>query len=787
MIININQMIQMTQMTQMQAYSQSIYKCPRLEISARVPAHQITDKIRYTRGEIKDNLDFAKLKTESFIYQNEVFVQFLKDSKNKTFVTLPDFYLEEVKQVCDIYGGIYDIIIDNIKYTISLYFYEFKNPELITKSLIENKSFNLIFKQTNMIEDNILDMDYHSYRMAQFMKILTTPKFYDLTYESNPMCKTPLYRYQRHNIANLLKIHHNGIPIRFNNNLITYFGNGIIYDFVKNTFIVEDDITAHLIKGGIIMDDAGTGKTLQFIIYILEVIMNTSTLDQNDGEKIMIMVPDEDIKKHWKKEFEKHILIQLEDLPIIITTTSEFRKYDTYKKADRAYLEKIKIIIVDEIHTLWKSNSDILDKLIRMNITHRWGLSATPFITEESLFNIMKFITGMNFHNQRIQNIPRIQIEFMKVFFKNTKANTADEYPWPTINFHDLKLTFDKTQQDLYDTEAKSKNGTYNLRLLACQVELMFGQDCSKQITPKELKQYATKHYETIYKEELEKLENLVVQLENIHKNKDKFEQHEYITRFSHYEKLIKNQEVVVVAKQTAYNYIVQASKNITNAIQNAVENASENSTENMDCDDNCPICMNPHESPIAYFKKCAHYFCKSCVDILFSQISLNYDVQSNISCPMCRQSNSKDDILIVSDKCEITYSPKIREIINIITQSSDRFIIFTQFHKLIDNLIIVLQRCGIDVVKYSEYKTMNEKNAKVILLSSEENAAGIDLTEFNNVIVFEPFEDSTYCKEIYWQLVGRVHRNGQTKPVSVYRLIMMGTIEEMIYAKFLE
>jgi SNF2 family DNA or RNA helicase len=81
----------------------------------------------------------------------------------------------------------------------------------------------------------------------------------------------------------------------------------------------------------------------------------------------------------------------------------------------------------------------------------------------------------------------------------------------------------------------------------------------------------------------------------------------------------------------------------------------------------------------------------------------------------------------------------------------------------------------------------MNEKNAKVILLSSEENAAGIDLTEFNNVIVFEPFEDSTYCKEIYWQLVGRVHRNGQTKPVSVYRLIMMGTIEEIIYAKFLE
>lgn len=757
----------------------SIYKCPRLEIKPDIPFHKMTDKIRYTRGEIKDKLNFSQLKMEEYIYKNENLVQFLK---NKTFIPLPDYYSDEIKSVCDIYGGIYDIIVDDIKYTVSLYFYEFKNPELITKTLIENKSFNLIFKQTNMIEDNILDMDYHSYRISQFMKILTTPKFYDLSYESNPMCKTQLYRYQRHNISNLLKIHQNGIPIRFNNNLITYFGNNITYDFVKNMFITDDDITMHFIKGGIIMDDAGTGKTLQFIIYLMEIIMNYNTINQDNNEKAMIVVPDEDIKKHWIKEFQKHIIVPLEDLPIIIITTFEFRKYDTYKKSDRVYLEKIKIIIVDEVHTLWKSNSDILDKLIRMNIQYRWGLSATPFISDESLFNIMKFITGTNFHNQRIQNIPRIQNEFMKVFFKNTKANTGDEYPWPVLNFHDLKLTFDKTQQDIYDTESKSMNGTYNLRLLACQVELMFGQDSNQQITPKDLKKQANSHYEKQYKDELEILENLVKQLDNIHKNKDKFDPLEYITRFSHFEQLIKKQEIVVTAKYSAYKYFNDTTTKITNVIENHNHN-----DDDFDCDDNCAICLNPHESPITYFKKCAHYFCKSCIDVMFSQTPMKFNNTVTIPCPICRTPVSNDNILIVSDKCEITYSPKIREIINIITQSPDRFIIFTQFHKLIDNLIVILQRCGIDVIKYSEYKNMEEKNAKVIILSSEENAAGIDLTEFNNVIVFEPFEDSTYCKEIYWQLVGRVHRNGQTKPVSVYRLIMMGTIEEMIYAKFLE
>ena len=80
----------------------------------------------------------------------------------------------------------------------------------------------------------------------------------------------------------------------------------------------------------------------------------------------------------------------------------------------------------------------------------------------------------------------------------------------------------------------------------------------------------------------------------------------------------------------------------------------------------------------------------------------------------------------------------------------------------------------------------MTEKDARVIILSSEENAAGIDLTEFNNVIIYEPFEDSMYCREIEKQLIGRVHRINQTKSVNVYRLIMMNTIEEVIYSKFI-
>ena len=122
-----------------------------------------------------------------------------------------------------------------------------------------------------------------------------------------------------------------------------------------------------------------------------------------------------------------------------------------------------------------------------------------------------------------------------------------------------------------------------------------------------------------------------------------------------------------------------------------------------------------------------------------------------------------------------------------ITTRVDDGFIIFTQFPKLIDNLIIVMQRHGINSIKFSDYKHLQNKDEyKVIILSSDENAAGIDLTEFNNVIIFEPFEDSMYCKEIEKQLIGRVHRINQKKNVNVYRLIMLNTIEETIYSKFI-
>jgi len=752
-----------------------VYFMPRLEIKPDVSYNKLTDKIKETKGMIKDTLNFDELVTNPKIYKNDELVLFLK---SKSFIPLPNFYSKEVAEIFDLYGGIYDINIEETNYNVSLYFYKLKNPELITRNIIQSKDFNLIFQQSYLVDNNILDMDYHAYRLSLFFKELCNPKFLDLSYETNPMCKTKLYRYQKHNISRLLHFHNIGINVRFNNNLVKYFDNGLVYDFTSTKFIEDSDITLHTINGGIVMDEPGTGKTLQFIIYLLEVIMNKSVLNIDEEEKALILVPDDDIKKHWIEEFKKHIVISLEDLPIMLMTCVEFRKFNSYNKNDMKQIEKFKIIICDEIHTLWTKFSDVFDKLLKFKIKYKWGLSATPFITPNSLMNIIRFLIGTYFHNERIANIPRVQDEIMKVFLKNTKFNTKDEYPWPEITIHDVKLKFDKIQQDLYDTEAKTTNGTYNLRLLACQMELMFNKDVTQSITPKELKMFANTHYKTAYETELAQLKELIEKLENIHNNKDKFEQLEYIQRFNVYENLIKKKEGQVMILKNAYDYH-------TSCI-NKIDKVIANSEDEIDPDEKCAICLCPHESPITYFKNCGHYFCKTCIDELFAKSIYGLSQHSEIQCPMCRTNVKSDDILIVKDKCDITASAKCRTLVDLISNISDRFIIFTQFPKLIDNLIVVLQRHNITAIKFSVYKYLEQKDAKVIILSSDENAAGINLTEFNNVIIFEPFEDSMYCKEIEKQLIGRVHRVGQEKPVNVYRLIMLNTIEELIYSKFI-
>ena len=724
------------------------YIVPYINITPKdvVPS---THNVNNIMGKIKDSINCNHLIESGKTLMNENFVDFLKlvNKSTNDFITISkDYYDENIKKVFDLYGCMYVENHDSIDFMIKIYFYKIKNIELLTKKTIED--FKLIFQYDYFNRNNILQMDWHSYRLSLFTKDVEKQKFMNLAYLQPTYCRSKLFNHQINNISQMLMIHNKPeeIPIM---DITMKFENGLIYDFVKNTFIEEDMIPKYKIQGGMILDEPGTGKSLQFILFALEL-----------KKKSLVLVPNNSIKKLWRDEFKKHIEF---DIHLSLIEIMTFEELDTFINIDESILANFEIIGIDEIHILYSKNIKLFQKIITSNIKSRWGITGTPFVNENSLFNIIKFITGHNFKNERIANIPSVQDKLIKLFLKNLKSNMMDDYEWPELTVTDIFVELDIVQRKLYETELKTTHNKTNLRKIISEVQLMF--EGSNITTPAELKIYGMKHYKVLYEIELSKLEKMIVQFEMIKEKRDTFKvEEEFISRIRHYEKNIMIQKDIVARHKSGYDYFITSIETISNIF------------ENKDIDDHCAICLNEHTPPIKYFKLCGHYFCSTCIDERISS--------HTFKCPICRKEMTKSDIIMVQDVTEINESSKLHEIYNILSKSSDKFIIFSQFN-ILDKFYSQLNKKKINTMTYEEYSANSAKQdeCKVLLLSSEKNAEGINLSMFDKLIIFEPFEDHMYCKEIEKQLVGRIHRIGRIKPVDVFRLITKDTIEEEIYS----
>ena len=707
-------------------------------------------------GKLKDEINIEKLiYIMPLMKKNQDFVDFVNGS-NYNFIPLRDYYNEEVANIFDIYGGEYNETIEDNIYTIQIYFYKVKNVELLTREVI-NK-FGLIFRYDYFVRNNILEMNWHNYRFNKYFNDkLNKKEFLDLNYAKPYYCNTELFAHQKNNLARMFHIHNNPTSIKISDNMPIHFQNELIYDMVREEFISKDDIPTYHITGGMILDEPGTGKTLQFILYLLEMIL-----------KSLILVPNNNIKLVWMDELKKHITPGI-IIPFDIMT---FDELDEMLKIDETFLNQYKIIGIDEIHNLYnKPKRNLFNTIITSSIKYRWGITGTPFVSDTSFFQIIKFLTGHNkstvLNNERIANSPLIQDQLIKLFLKNCKTDMV-EYQWPEINIHDVYVRLDIVQQNMYDAEKMLNRNNDILRRLVCEINLMFSD--GEFNTPNELKQYGVKHYQKLYEAEQAKLDELKSQLENIKASIDKFEEKEYERRVIHFKDLILNQAEKTIKYKTVSEFFMSAIENII-TLGMVISNTEGNNIDN-DEDNKCPICWDNYEPPISYIKSCGHYFCKKCLDQMRNS-------NSNTSCPKCRNQFAKSDIINVQQTSDINNSSKIHELLNIIKPglNESKYIIFTQFDKVIDKIKMYLTRNNIT----SETLT-NYNGEQILLLSSQQNAEGINLSMFDKMIIFEPFEDNIYCNQVEKQLIARIHRIGRSKPVDVYRFITEGTIEEEIY-----
>ena len=185
-----------------------------------------------------------------------------------------------------------------------------------------------------------------------------------------------------------------------------------------------------------------------------------------------------------------------------------------------------------------------------------------------------------------------------------------------------------------------------------------------------------------------------------------------------------------------------------------------------------CPICFDVI-SENRYITKCGHLFCYECI---FEAL------KHNGKCPICRtHTKFSEGYKIV--KTKHVYSSKISKLLNILTSLDGKVIVYTQFDDLRFKLCEKLTSQGIPSMLFTTLEETRESDKKVFIMSSKSMSSGLDLSFINNLVIFEPFgDDPTVVKHIEKQLIGRLFRISQEKPVDVFKLILKNTIEQELY-----
>jgi SNF2 family DNA or RNA helicase len=715
-------------------------------------------KIQQMAGYIKNNIKFDNLD----LYSNVTDIYFDKSDIYKIYNLT---YIETHK-----------IDNDDVIFKININIIRIIHPELFTPQLIlDNSNIRDILHQHYISMNNLIDNYSHNYRMEMFMQEIKTQLYYfqkqydeqyNVIYDDKYLenIQTRLFTYQINCIKWMksmeLDILDNTIDIT--NDKIIKLDNGIHYNFIKNSFLTHEDILKmkHYIRGGIIANEVGTGKTVIAIGHIIN----------NMKENTLILVPSH-LKQHWIDEFKKHTILDMSRLNVSLFTFDELKKFSIDELKNMTEYTRI---IIDEIHEIY--NKKLLDDISNIpNIKYRWGITGTPIVDSCSLYNILTFLIGKStrqFYNKFIGHQIDFQKKFTKFFQRSMKSDLLGYKGLPNLKINNILLNFSEFEQELYNLESYDKTNIEFLRKLCCDILLSIDNNNSQGVTIKELKKQLLDFLTKNYNKDCDELNLLSKQIDNIKINIANLSEEIPQLQFnlSHYQQLYDEQEKICNQRKT----IIMRYSEILNKIEDImnVDNVDNEEKDKIEEDDVCSICLSAYTSPIAYLIPCGHYFCKMC-------FSASYNM-SNHNCPMCRVHIEKKDILTVSKDITNYVSTKYKEVTKLITQYPDNFVIYTQFSHILQNLKIHLERFNINCGYLEDFMSGNKP--QVLLMSSESTSSGLDLTYYSNVIIFEPFINYMYSREKEKQIIGRLHRINQTKPVNVFRLIIKNTIEEEIY-----
>lgn len=694
---------------------------------------------------IRKNMNFSKLMEHPNVHVNDMEVPQICIYKND--ITAKN---ENIKDI-----DIYYIEYEENEHNIKVLFLKIDDYNYFTKEFVKNNTtIESLLRRTIELENNLTDDDElddlcFEIDLDNLKNKIIEPRFYclDEIPSLNDKLITKLYSYQLDNVHWMINLEKN--PIQnyiYDKGKFLTLPDGRMYDYDESKFI--DETYLKTLRGGILSDDIGIGKTLQAICLII----------QDLTIKTVVIVPNQLIE-FWKSEFSKHTNINLDE-----TDNVDIFKFEDIPNIDFNNYERV---IVDEIHELYsdeKIREESFEKLLDTQCKYKWGISGTPFVDLNSTSYILQYLVDEEIFFEPLGRFKRFYDMYLKIFRKNTKENIIKEIQFPNVNEFNLFLDLNSKEKMIYEAEIisnkhKEKKNIDHLRKCCCDMMLNFENFDQREISLNTFFSIIKDKYENELNEQKAILNKLI---EDKNKLDDLIKRDESFANTEHYEQQIMEQKIILNNRLSSYNYVIEQIKK----------------------ENECPICYEELNEENRYsILECGHMYCHDCM-LIIKNLKNDY-----IKCSLCQKMfNKKKQIFTIGkNEVKIKSSTKLMKLNEILENNpNDKFVLYSNFDDMIKKISYYLNKSNLSNIifnKYEDIENFKNSDTKVLILSSKRNASGLDLSFVNNMIIFEPLITmKTYLKDIEKQLIGRLHRKGQTNDVNVYRFIMNDTIESEIF-----
>lgn len=596
---------------------------------------------------------------------------------------------------------------------------------------------------------------------------------------------TQLLPYQRQALAWLLEKENPHLPLAGSDDAVQLWKcsrNGQIYTNVATSFSLKNQKPT-LASGGILSDDMGLGKTLEMIALCV-----TDSNVSSKSKTTLIIAPvgvmsnwSRQIAHHVKPEYALRVLVyhgnnkkpmKAEDFgeyDVVITSYGTLAtEYFPRGKKDPPSVPRPqglfsmdwRRVILDEGHIIRNPQTKSALAASNLMAQSRFVLTGTPIINSlKDLFSLVRFIglTG---------GLERLEI-FNSVLIRPLNQGDANA----SLLLQALMATI--------CLRRKKEMKFVDLKL----------PELSEFVHRIDFLDHEKEKYEAL-QVEAKGLLHTVQRQQNNSKGKGQ-DNYRHLLEILLRLRQVCNHWKLCGERVNSVLSILESQKvvDLTPENKKALQDMLQVSIESQE---DCPICLEGLHNPV--ITACAHVFGSDCIERV---------IETQHRCPMCRAEPLELDSLVrpavdlgeTSDQPEIdidTSSSKVEALLSILKASSKKpgtkTVIFSQWTSFLNIIQAQLDANGYKYARIDGTMRANQRDASLTALETDPEctimlaslavcSVGLNLVAANQVIL----ADSWWAPAIEDQAVDRVHRLGQKKETTVWRLVMNDSIEDQV------